>query len=75
MHLDGRPIGRFAQPHVQVLALARLEEQHIVAVVELGKLIKLVELRLGVQLGFFATVGEQRIQVVEQMPVPCQKNG
>lgn len=35
MHLDRRAVGRFAHPEIQILALARLEEEYIVAVVEL----------------------------------------
>ncbi len=39
MHLDGRAIGRFAHPYVEVFALARFEEEHVVAVVEFGQLV------------------------------------
>ena len=48
MHLDSGPIGCLAHPYVKILALSRLKEKHIVAVVELSELIELVELRLGV---------------------------
>jgi hypothetical protein len=48
MHFDSRPIWWLAYPCVQILALARLEEEDIVAVVEFGELIELVELCLGV---------------------------
>lgn len=36
MHLHGRAIGRFADPYVEVFALARFEEKDVVAVVKLG---------------------------------------
>jgi hypothetical protein len=39
--LDSRAVGDLAQPHVQVLALPRLKEQNVVAVVELGQLVEL----------------------------------
>ena len=44
MHLDGRAIGRFAHPDVEVFSLAGFEEEDVVAIVKFGKLIKLVEL-------------------------------
>lgn len=34
MHLDSRPIRRLAHPDIKILSLPRLEEKHIVAVVE-----------------------------------------
>lgn len=46
VHLNSRPVGHLAQPYVQVLTLARLEEEDIVAIVQLGELIELVELGL-----------------------------
>ena len=36
MHLDGRSIGCFAHPYIEILALPRFEEEHVVAVVEFG---------------------------------------
>lgn len=48
MHLDSGPIWYLAHPYVKIFALPRLEEKHIVAVVEFSKLIELVELCLRV---------------------------
>jgi hypothetical protein len=56
MKLDRRPIGHFTHPHIKIFSFARLEEEQIVAVVQLGELVELVELRLGVELGFFLAV-------------------
>lgn len=67
VELDCRSIGRFAHPHVKILPLASFKEEHIVAVVQLSKLIQLIELRFGVKLRFFATVWEEGMQVVHQM--------
>jgi hypothetical protein len=69
MHLDGRSIRRLAHPCIQVLAFAGLEEEHIIAVVEFGQFVELVEFCLGVQLCFLAAVGEERIEVIEEMSV------
>jgi len=67
MHLQGRAIGRFADPYVEVFALSRFEEEDVVAVVELGQFVELVELGLGVELRIFAAVGEEGVEVVEEM--------
>lgn len=40
MHLDTGAIGSFAEPHVEVLTLSRLEEENVIAVVEFGNLIE-----------------------------------
>lgn len=69
VELDRRAVGNLAEPHVQILALARLEEHDIVAVVELGKLVQLVKLGLGIELDVFAAVGEHRCEIVEEMSV------
>jgi len=42
VHLDCWSVGCLAHPQIEVLALARLEEENIVAVVQLGKLVQLV---------------------------------
>jgi hypothetical protein len=68
--LDRRPVRDLAEPHVQVLSFPRLEEEHVVAVVELGQLVELVQLGLGVELGVFAAVREHRGEVIEKVPVP-----
>jgi hypothetical protein len=43
MHLDARPIGRFAQPYVEILTFSRFEEEDVIAVVEVGNLVQVVE--------------------------------
>lgn len=72
MHLDCRPIGRFAHPYVKVFALARFEEQNVVAVVELCEFVELVEFSFRVQFGVFAAVREEGIEVIQEMPVPAK---
>ena len=69
VHLDGRPIRRLAHPNVQVFPLARLEEEHIVAIVELGQLVQLVELGFRVKFGVFAAVGKEGVDVIKEMSV------
>jgi hypothetical protein len=69
MHLDRRSIWGFAHPRIQVLALASLEEEHIVAVIEFGELVELVQFCLGVQLCFLTAMRKERIEVVEEMSV------
>lgn len=64
MHLNSRSIWRLAHPCVQIFALARLEEKNIVAVVEFSELVQLVELGLGVELCFLATVREEGSNIV-----------
>ena len=74
VHLDRRPVGRFAHPYVKVLALARLEEENVVAVVELGKFVELVELSFRVEFCVFAAVRKEGIEVIEEVPVPANKS-
>ena len=69
VELDCRPVGHLAEPHVQILSFPRLEEHHVVAVIELGELVELVELGLGVELDVFPAVGEHCRQVIEKMSV------
>ena len=69
VQFDGWPVGRFGQPDVQVLAFARLEEHDVVAVVEVGELVELVEARFGVEFSVFAAVGEEGVQVGEEVAV------
>jgi hypothetical protein len=69
VHLDGGAVGRLGEPEVEILALAGLEEHDVVAVVEVGELVELRELGLGVEFGVFARVGKERVQVVEQVTV------
>jgi hypothetical protein len=69
VHLDGRAVGRLGQPEVEILALAGLEEHDIVAVVEVGELVELRELGLGVEFGVFARVRKKGVEVVKQVTV------
>lgn len=64
MELDGRPVRDFAKPNIQILALPCLEEEHVVAVVELGQLVQFVQLCLGVEFCIFSAVGEHCCNVV-----------
>lgn len=70
VHLHRRSIGRFAHPNIKILAFSGLEKEHVVAVVQIGKLVELIELRLGIQLRIFAAVGKKRVEIVEEMPMP-----
>lgn len=67
VHLHGRAIGRFADPYVEIFALSRFKEEDVVAVVELGEFVELVELGFGVELRIFAAMGEERVEIVEKM--------
>ena len=69
VHFDGRSVRRLAHPYVEIFAFPRLEEQHIIAIVQLRQLIELIELRLCIKLHIFAAVGQERIKVVEKMSV------
>jgi hypothetical protein len=69
VHLDGGTVGRLGQPDVKILAFAGFEEEDVVAVVEVGELVELRELGLGVEFGVFARVGKERVQVVEEVAV------
>jgi hypothetical protein len=69
VHLDGGTVGRLGQPDVEILAFAGFEEEDVVAVVEVGELVELRELGLGVEFGVFARVGKERVQVVEEVAV------
>lgn len=42
MHLDGRAIGCFAHPYVEIFAFAGFEEENVIAIVEFGQLVELV---------------------------------
>ena len=58
MHFDGRPIWSFTHPYVEIFALSRLEEEHIIAIVEFGELIELIKFGLGVEFCIFPAVWE-----------------
>lgn len=67
MTFNGGTIWGFAHPYVQILALARLEEEDVVAIVEIRQLIKLVKFCFRVEFCIFAAVGEEGIEIVEEM--------
>lgn len=69
MELYGRAVGDLAAPQVQILALSRFEKEAVVAVVQFGELVQLVELALGVELGVLATMGHHVCQVAEEVAV------
>jgi hypothetical protein len=70
---DGRPIGYLAEPDVEVLSFARLEEENVVAVVQLGQLVQLGKARFRVELGIFSAVREHRSNIIKQMAVAVTK--
>lgn len=70
MHLHGRAIGGFAHPYVEVFTLARFEEENIVAIVEFGEFVKLVQFGFCVELRIFAAVREKGVEVVEEVTMP-----
>ncbi len=70
MHLDRGSVGRLAHPYVEVLPLSGFEEHDIVAVVKLGKLVELVQLRFRVEFDVLAAMRQQSIKVVEKVPMP-----
>jgi hypothetical protein len=70
MHLDSWAIRNLAQPNVQILSFPGLEKEDIVAIVELGKLVKFVELGFGVKLHILPAMRQHGRDVVEQMSVP-----
>ena len=67
VHFDSWTIGSFAHPDIQILALARLEEEYIIAVVQLRQLVQLVEFGFRVELSVFAAMGEERVEVIEKV--------
>lgn len=64
MAFYGWAVGGFAHPDVEVFALAGFEEEDVVAVVEVGELVQLVELCFGVEFCVFAAVREEGVEVV-----------
>lgn len=69
MELDSRAVRDLAEPHVKILSLSRLKEEDVVAVVEFGQLVELVELRLGIELGILSAVRKHRGDIVQEMAV------
>lgn len=72
VELDRGAVWRLAHPDVEILALAGLEEADVVAVVEIGKFVELVEFGFCVELGVFPAVRQKRVQVIEEMAVSGQ---
>lgn len=69
MHLHSWSVWRLRQPNVEILALSRLEEHDIVAVVQIGELVELVQLSFRVEFCVFAAVRKKGVQVAEEMTV------
>jgi len=69
MHLDRGSVGCFAHPCVQVFPFACLEEEDVVAVVEVCQLVELVEFCFRVEFGIFSAVREERVEVVDEVSV------
>lgn len=75
MHLDCWAVGDLAHPYVEIFAFARLEEEDVVAVVQVGELAELVELGFGVELGVLFAVRHHRCQVIEEVAVSARRDG
>jgi hypothetical protein len=58
-----RPVRRFREPEVEVLAFAGFEEGDVVAIVEVGELVEGGEVRFCVEFGVFAAVREEGVEV------------
>ena len=69
MHLDGRSVGRFAHPDVEIFALARFEEQDVVAIIKFGELIELVQFAFGVKFSILTAVRQEGVKIIEEVTV------
>jgi hypothetical protein len=69
----GRAVGRFGEPQVQVLAFAGFEEEDVVAVVEVGEFVQLGQLGFCIEFGVFAAVGEEGVEVREEVAVSTRE--
>lgn len=67
MELYTRAIRNSAQPHIKILPLPGLKEQHSITIIKLRNLIKQMKLTLGVKLGVLLGVREKRDKVVEKV--------
>lgn len=67
VHLDSWAVGGFAHPYVEVLAFAGFEEENIIAVVEFGQFVELVQFRFRIEFRFLATVGKESVEVIEEV--------
>jgi hypothetical protein len=63
----GGTVRGFGEPDVEILAFAGFEEEDVVAVVEVGEFVELVQLGFRVELGVFAGVREEGVEVVEEV--------
>jgi hypothetical protein len=63
VQFDRRAIGRFGEPKVQVLGFAGLEEEDVVAIVEVCEFVEVGEVGFGVEFGIFAAVWEESMKV------------
>lgn len=67
--LDRRSIGYLAHPNIEILPFSRLEEENIVAILNGGEFVELVQLRLRVELGILAAMRKHRGNIVKKMTV------
>jgi hypothetical protein len=63
VQFDRRTIGRFGEPEVQVLCFAGLEEEDVVAVVEVCELVEVGEVGFGVEFGIFAAMWKESVEI------------
>ena len=70
MELHSRSIGDFCQVNIEILPLARLKKENIVAVVHLGEFVQFVQARLLIKLDVFPPVWKHRCEVIEKVSVP-----
>lgn len=74
VHFDCRAIWRFAHPNIKIFAFSSFEKEYIIAIIQLGKFIQLIQLGFGVEFCIFAAVREKGIDIVEEMPVTREKH-
>lgn len=74
VHLDRRTIGRFAHPDIKIFAFSGFEKQHIIAIIQFGEFVQLIELCFGVELCIFAAVREEGVNIVEKVPVAAKED-
>jgi hypothetical protein len=69
MELYGWTIWRFTQPGIEVFSFPGLEKQDVVAVVQLGELIELIQLALCVKFRLLSSVRKESCEVIEEVSV------
>lgn len=67
VEFDCGAVWGFGEPEIEVFGFARFEEEDVVAVVKVGELVELGEVSFGVEFGVFAAVGEEGIEVAEEV--------